>query len=898
MEIHLLGPLVVRVDGREIDISSPLAKALLAVLVVAPNHKLHHSEIVSRLWPGERVPLASVREARRALELRLSAVKPRNKNLHCMIDLSGWSVDFVRFTSGVTEAKRLEGHDRAKRLQDALDEWRSDPLVDVDLEKFDLRREQEYLDDLRRAATFDLLEATSECGDLKGFQIAMHDAVRRWPHDVPILTLASGVIAEAGSGARAGAFLARHLQEHGDPEGSLAELQALYGPHPADAPPRTVVLRQLPAYQPNLVGRHAELQELDDVLIRAEPGSARIALVSGMAGVGKTALVRGWANRVDEEFPGGILHVDLNGFGATSPEAPEEILTRFLKDLDVEPPTTTLDGLITAYRSATAGRALLVVLDNARDAAQARPLLPGAGCAVVVTSRIRLESLIAREGAHPLTVRPLDRPDAIAMLAGSLGTDRMRRAGHLVEEIAELVGGLPLALTVVAARLHRHPGEEVRSTRDALRETKTRLDTLSLGRETDLDVRVALSYSHDGLTSTAAELWALLALHPGPTVSSDAATNLAGRDCAADIAELVAAHLLEEPVYQRFAMHDLVRDYGRELAGLLPPGRAEEATTAVFEYLLQHVWACDQALVPGRELPIPASPIGKVAVPPTARDAMEWLDVEYPTITAALRHAAETGADQHTWLLAVALVTYQWRRSKFADADRYLRTAADAAKRVAGLADQAMVYRMLGGSRWNMKEYPLAEGAQRHAVRLSEEAGDVRGLAYGHFGLAEIHLGRSEYSMASAAYGRACTLFRQLGDELGEADALGGIARVALAEGDHARAVEACSDARDRFAHIGDVNGEASILVLLGDVHADRGDWSRAAANYDFAISHYRSLTRHSHEAKTFVLLAGVLRLDGRADESEQALHSARDLYHDLGDTLGVDRVAEMLANV
>jgi tetratricopeptide (TPR) repeat protein len=898
MEIHLLGPLVVRVDGREVDISSPLAKALLALLVVAPNHKLHHSEIVSRLWPGKRIPLANVREAGRALKLRLSAVKPRNNNMQCMIDLSGWSVDFVQFTSGVTEAKRLEGPDRAERLQSALNEWRSDPLVDADLEKFDLHREREYLDDLRRAATFDLLDATSECCDLSGFRIATHDAVRRWPHDVPILTLVSGIIAEAESGVRAGSFLARHVQEHGDPEGRLAELQALYGPHPAEASPRPTVLRQLPAYQPNLVGRYAELRELDSVLVRTEPGSARIALVSGMAGVGKTALVRTWANRTDEEFPGGTLHVDLNGFGATSPEAPEEILTRFLKDLDVEPPATTLDGLITAFRSATAGRSLLVVLDNARDAAQARPLLPGAGCAVVVTSRIRLESLIAREGAHPLTVQPLERPDAIAMLASSLGADRMRRAGHLIEEISELVGGLPLALTVVAARLRKHPGEQVRSTRDALRETKTRLDTLSLGRETDLDVRVALSYSHDGLTSTAAELWALLALHPGPTVGSDAATNLAGRNCAADIAELVAAHLLEEPIYQRFAMHDLVRDYGRELTGLLPLGRAEEATTAVLEYLLQHVWACDQALVPGRELPISASPIGKVAVPPTARDAMQWLDVEYPTITAALRQAAETGADQHTWLLAVALVTYQWRRSRFADADRYLRTAADAAKRVASLADQAMVYRMLGGSRWNMKEYPLAEGAQRHAVRLSEEAGDVRGLAYGHFGLAEIHLGRAEHSMAGAAYGRACTLFRQLGDELGEADALGGIARVALAEGDHALAVETCSDARDRFAHIGDVNGEASILVLLGDVHADSGDWSRAAANYDFAIFHYRSLTRHSHEAKTLVLLASVLRLDGRADESAQALHSARDLYHELGDTLGVDRVAEMLANV
>ncbi|UOZ07028.1 AAA family ATPase [Amycolatopsis sp. WQ 127309] len=898
MEIHLLGPLVVCVDGGEVDISSPLAKGLLALLVVAPNRKMSHAEIVTRLWPGERVPLDRIREARRALRKRLPEVKPRNLNLHCMIDLSGWSVDFARFTSGVTEAKRLEGHARVERLQRALDEWRSEPLVDADLAKFDLCREQEYLDGLRRAATFDLLEATAECGDRVGFRIAVHDAVGRWPHDVPMLTLVSGVIAKTESGSSAGSFLARHCQEHGDSEGRLAELQSLYGPHPTVTSPRSGARRQVPAFRPKLVGRHAELRELDSVLVRAKPGDARIALVTGMAGVGKTALVRDWAHQMEDEFPGGTLHVDLNGFGATAPESPEEILTRFLKNLDVEPPTTTLDGLITEFRSATSGRSLLVVLDNARDAAQARPLLPGTGCAVVITSRTRLESLIAQEGAHPLTVRPLARSDAIAMLTGSLGEHRTRHTGHFVDEIAELVGGLPLALAVVAARLHRHPAEEVRATRDLLRETKSRLDALSPGREADLNVRVALSYSHGGLTGTAAELWALLALHPGPSVSLAAVANLAGRDCAADIDELVAAHLLEEPIHRRYAMHDLVRDYGLELALRLSPGHAEGAIVAAFEYLLQHVWACDQALVPGRELPVPAASAGQVAVPPTARDAMEWLDVEYPTITAALRQAAETGDDQHTWLLAMALVTYQWRRSRFADAERYLRAAAEAAERVAGLADQAMVYRMLGGSRWNMKVYPLAEAAQRRAIQLSEGAGDTRGLAYGLFGMAAIHLGRAEHSTASAVYGRARALFQQLGDELGEADALGGLARVALAEGDHDEAVGACSDARDRFAHIGDMNGEASILVLLGDVHADRGDLSKAAANYDFAVSHYRSLTRRSHEAKTLVRLADVLRRDSRADESEQALRSARALYHDLGDTSGVELVDEMLANV
>ncbi|MEU7786643.1 tetratricopeptide repeat protein [Amycolatopsis sp. NPDC049159] len=896
MEIRLLGPLVVCVDGRDVVISSPIAKGLLTVLVLAPNRTMRHTEIVTRLWPHDRAPLDRVREARRALGERLPAVKPRNKNQQCMIDLSDWSVDFIRFTSGLTEAKRLEGQDRVERLRKTLAEWRSEPLMEADLEKFDLSREREYLDDLHRAASCELLQAMSDCGDMKGFRNTVHDIVRRWPHDVPLLSLATDVLADAESGARAGTFLDGHIREHGDPQGRLAELRPRFGPPPPTAAPLAAVPHQLPGCDPVLVGRQAELDALSEALVSTDDGDTRIAVVSGMAGVGKTSLVRTWAKGVeDAAFPGGTLYADLNGFGALSPENPEQILARFLKDLDVEAPTSTLDGLITTFRTATAGRAVLVVLDNARDSAQARPLLPGAGCSVVVTSRLRLESLIAREGARPLVLRPLARPEAVAMLSGSLGADRMRHAGHLVGEIAELVGGLPLALAVVAARLARHPADAVRSIRDALRETKTRLDALSLGREPDLDVRVALSYSHDGLTSAAAELWAVLALHPGPTISLDAAADLVGRTCTAEIAELVAAHLLDEPVYERYAMHDLVRDYGLELAGLLEPGRIEEVASAAFEYLLHHAWACDRALVPDRELPIPTPAKGEVAVPPSAQDAMSWLDAEYSTITAALRAAVESGADQYTWLLAMTLVTYQWRRSKFADADRYLREAAEAAGRVAGPADEAMVYRMLGGSRWNMKQYTLAEGAQRHAVRLSEQAGDERGLAYGHLGLATIYLARDEHPSAHAEFEKAHMLFRRLADETGEADALSGLARVALAEGEHDRAAQACSEARQRFAQVGDVNAEAAVLVVLGDVHADRGDLPRAAATYDVAISAYRSLTRRSHEARTLVRLAEVLRLDGRQDEEEQALRRARALYDELGDTAAFEQIDNVL---
>ncbi|WP_409494245.1 AfsR/SARP family transcriptional regulator [Amycolatopsis sp. cmx-11-12] len=885
-------------DGKEVDITSARAKALLAVLVVTPNQKMHHGAIVTRLWPHERAPYDRVRDVTRDFGKPLRGLlQASNPNRHCSITLTDWTVDYLRFTTGVTEAKRFEGLARMKVLQKSLDEWRGAPLADSDLEKFGLSEERQTMDDRRLSATLDLLDTMRACGEIRSFRISVYDALSRWPHDVRLLTLVSDVFAEDSSGAYAGAFLADHIREHGDPEGKLAGIRARFTPGMIGGPPQVKARGQLPRHRQRLFGRGRERQFLSETLVDAEAEGSRIVMVSGMAGVGKSSLVCRWAAENEDKFPGGVLYVDLNGFGAVQPEAPAQVLARMLKDLDVEPAVTTIDGLITAFRSETAGRSILVVLDNARDSAQARPLLPGTGCPVVITSRSRLESLITREGAHPLTIHPLDRPEAVAMLADSLGETRMRQAGHLVDEIAGLVGGLPLALAVVAARVAARPAEAVRSIRNDLTETKTRLDALSYPGDTGLDVRVALSYSHKGLSDRVVTMWVLLALHPGPTISLAAAVDMAGRSCSREVEALVAAHLVEEPVHERYAMHDLIRDYGAELASQLPQGRAEEAVTASFEFLLQHVWARDRALVPGRELPIRVPVSGAVEVPQTAEEAMSWLDDEYPTITAALRKAATMGAPRYTWLLAMALLTYQWRRSRFADAERYLHAAADAAAQVASLPDQAMVYRMLAGSRWNMKKYGLAESAQRRAAGLSERAGDLRGVAYGHVGMAALYLDQGGSRRAGDEYGRARVLFQQQGDDLGEADALSGLAQVALAEGDHDRAIKTCSAACDRYESSGDVNGQAAVLAILGEVHESRGDRSLAAATYDLAISHYRAMTRHSHEARTLERLAGVLQLDGRAEESDQALTRARSLYRHIDDKTGLARVEESLAN-
>ncbi len=895
MDIRLLGALTVRVNGRDVPTRSPLAWALLAVVILAPNQRISHLEIEKRLWPGQRVNRNRVRDVSRVLREMLPGLALSNQRLYCEIQLERHQVDYFRFVDGVVEAKRWTGRDRMDKLRQALQEWEGDPLLDSDLEKFDLCWEQELLDRHRRDATVDYLTAILDCGEQVEFRVPARSAVKRWPHDSRLVSLMAEVLADTDSENRAWSFVAGHIAEHGDPDGDLTEVQARFRSTNAGPQTTSTVHRQLPAPGSALVGRAAERRTLTRLLTDPQRAAAQVVVVTGMPGVGKTRLACACAAELEERFPGGTLYADLNGYGPLPPEEPAQILGRMLLDLGVTPPTKTLDGMITAFRSATTGRSVLVVLDNARNSAQVRPLLPGAGSAAVVTSRIRLDSLIAREGAHPFILEPLGDTDAVALLARALGESRMRQARHLVEEIADLVGGLPLALAVVAARVATRPAEAIRAIRNELRATKNRLDALACKHDTDLNVRLALSYSHSGLTSAAADLLGLLALHPGPTISLSALTVLAGRNCEDEVDELVTAHLLNEPVFERFTMHDLVRVYAGELVAEFPTDTASEATGRVYEFLLQNTWACDQALVPGRELPISTTPGMRVVLPQTPEDAMAWLDVEYPTITAVLRMAAEQGADRYTWLLAMALSTYQWRRSRFADADRYLVPATEAAERVADLPDQAMVYRMLAGSRWSLKQYPKAKGAQLRAVSLSSQAGDRRGVAYGHIGMAALHLDEDEHYAADIEYGKARLLFRELSDPLGEADALRGLGQVALALHDFDRAFRYCSEAHGLYEQTNDVNGQAGSLATLGRVHDLRGELSRAAATYDIAVSLYRNMTRDSHEARTLVLLADVLRRDGRAAESRTALARARALYKNLEDRSGLARVKKMV---
>ncbi|HTU06707.1 MAG TPA: NB-ARC domain-containing protein, partial [Trebonia sp.] len=323
----------------------------------------------------------------------------------------------------------------------------------------------------------------------------------------------------------------------------------------------------------SFAGRRRELAQLDSVLDRSRPGLV-LAAIDGMAGVGKTSLAVHWAHQVADRFPDGQLYASLRGFDpAKDPSAPGEVLRDFLDALGVPPQRVPgdLDAQAGMYRSMLSGRRMLVLLDNARDAEQVRPLLPGsAGSLVIVTSRNRLPGLITAYGARPVSLDTFSAEEARDALALRLGAERTAAEPDALEEIIERSGRLPLAVAVVAARATVHPDLFLGEIASELRDERRRLDTLSIDGAA-ADVRAVLSWSYRLLSESAKRMFRLLSVHGGPDFSRNAVASLAGLPRAEArrlLTELTGARLLTETHPGRFTAHDLTRVYAAELSGL------------------------------------------------------------------------------------------------------------------------------------------------------------------------------------------------------------------------------------------------------------------------------------------------------------------------------------------
>ncbi|WP_367134887.1 BTAD domain-containing putative transcriptional regulator [Saccharothrix sp. HUAS TT1] len=654
-EFRVLGPLEVRSAGKPIAVPAGKARVLLAALLLRAGEVVPADELVERLWEGGAPDPARARAALHMTVARLRrslgpANVVRTATGGYLADVPADALDLHLFRSWAD----------AGRYADALGLWRGAPLSDVRsdaLHRLEVAPlEEERLVVLERRIDADLAAggARELVAELRSLTRA-HPLRERFRDQLMLALYRADRQAEALATYRAAREVL--VDELGvEPGPRLRELhERILGGDPDPLPAKPVVPHRLPARGPHFVCRDAALAELS---ARAEAG-AGVVVVGGAAGVGKTALAVHWANLAADAFPDGRLYADLRGFGtADSPLPPAEVVRGFLDAFEV-PAAEVPDGLaarVELFRRVVGGRRVLVVLDNARDADQVRPLLT-AGCFTVVTSRDRLADLVAA-GAHPVDVDLLDDAASRALLVRRLGPERLAGQDTATAALVAHCAGLPLALAVVAMRAAVNPhfplaliAEELADEQAGLRQFDTGDPESSLGN--------VFSWSYRLLGPSAARLFRLLGRHPGPA-SASAAAALAGvplPEAEAAIGELIAARLLTEPSPGRYSAHGLLRRYAAELSAAEDDDtdRARAAERALSWYV--HTARNAVGWLPDRGAPAPgraadrflraacerASPRPPEHVPPagftSAEDASAWLGAEWDNLVRLVRAA-------------------------------------------------------------------------------------------------------------------------------------------------------------------------------------------------------------------------------------------------------------------
>jgi tetratricopeptide (TPR) repeat protein len=656
-----------------------------------------------------------------------------------------------------------------------------------------------------------------------------------------------------------------------------------------------VVPAQLPADVYGFAGRSEHLVRLDTLLAgaaRDAPTAVVISAVSGTAGVGKTALAVHWAHRVADRFPDGQLYVNLRGFDPGGQQmAPAAAIRGFLDALSVPaeriPPS--LDAQAALYRSLLAGRRVLVVLDNARDAEQVRPLLPGTPTALVVaTSRNQLTSLVAVDGAHPLTLDLLTEAEARELLARRLGPDRVAAEPQAVKQIVGCCAQLPLALAIAAGRAEQ-TRFSLATLASELAEASGRLDVLDAGDAAG-QVRAVFSWSYTALSSAAARLFRLLGLHSGPDLSAAAAASLAGLPLAEIrrlLAELVRASLLTEHTPGRYGFHDLLRAYAADLTHIHDPDHQRRAALSrMLDHYLHTAHTAALLLDPHRDLiTLALTPPGSgvtLEQPADYRQALAWIAADHLVLLAAVGRAAEAGFDTHAWQLAWTLTTFLYRRGHWHDLITSWQTALPAAGRLNHPAAQAHAHRLLASALTRLGRHPDAHTHLQHALHLYTNTGDHTGQAHTHLDLGMLweRQGRPEQALDHAQ--QALTLHRAAGDRRGQATALNNVGWDHILLGDHQQALTCCQQALTLLQELGHREGQAATLDSIGYAHYHLGHHTQAADCYQHALTLYRDLGDRYNEATILTHLGDTQHAAGDSAAARTAWQLVLDIFSDL----------------
>ena len=939
MEFRILGPLQVIAGGGPVALGGRRPRTLLAVLLAQPGQVVSLDYLIDAVW-DEHPPVTARRQVQNDVSALRRLLGDGSAGPAVIVaDGRGYRVeprsgqlDSLVFEDRVARAVGLAGGDllveAVTEVRSALLLWRGPALLG--LVGRTVQAAAARLDEQR-------LTALEQCFDWELRLGRQDDLVGELTELVAANPLRERLVGQLmfalhGSGRQADALQVYHrlrvhlAEELGLDPGLLLQQQytAILNNDPVVGSPREVIAvsaaptpRQLPAGVTGFTGRGADLKRLDELLPEHDQRDtgAVISAITGTAGIGKTALAVHWGHLVADRFPDGQLYVDLRGHAEGEPVRPIDALAQFLRSLGVAAGEIPAEESAAAarYRSSLAGRRVLVLLDNAGDPAQVRPLLPaGPGCLVLVTSRHRLSSLVARDGARRLRLDVLGAGEAQLLLERILGGERVASEPGFAAELARLCSYLPLALRIAAATLLDRPERRIEQLVVELR--RDALSVLDADDEQS-GVRAAFELSYRGLRSDARRLFRLAGLAPVLDLTVEAVAALADVTVPAAgrlLERLAGAHLCTEYGAGRYVSHDLLRQYAADRSEAEDSAvQRRAALRRLFDWYLQGADAAAKLVYPDRlRLPVPVVTVGGPGFDADTA-ALAWLDAERANLVAAIGYTADHGPRPTAWLLADSLRSYFLLRMHMVDLARATQAALRAAEADGDPRAQAITLLSLSNLEHRQLRYPQAIGHCTRALALAERAEWPQGQATALGVLATVYREAGRIEEAAGVYDRALTLYRREGSRSGEALTLNHLARTYWYLGRFPEALESAAQAVTLRRQAGSREGEAAALDTLGEICHAAGRLDDALHHFSQALTLTREIGDRGVEAYTLRDLAEVYRDRGEPRQAMDLARSAVAQARLLGDTrievdalntlatvhhrLGQDRDAEAL---
>ncbi|MQY11313.1 Regulatory protein AfsR [Streptomyces sp. RB5] len=910
---RILGPLEITADGVSVPLNGARQRTIMSMLLLSPDRVVSVDTLADAVWDGAPPPTARNQIAICVSAMRKifrTALGPADvivtRHPGYLLAADGHRIDALEFRAAVArgreDARQGSPEQAAAAYESALGLWRGDALGGIEASRVASRaarlnesRVEAYLE--YTALRLELGRHEDLLGELTAF-VREHPLNEQANAHLMLAQYRSGRRADALETYRAGR---RELTESAgiEPGPRLRDLhQAILRdapelaltpvrePEPADPPPRHLVPAELPAPTVSFTGRERELAALDGLLAHQDAGGPSVGAVTGIGGVGKTALAVHWAHRVADRFPDGVLFADLYGYHEDeAPRRATEVLDGFLRALGLPAQDIPAgeEERARLLRTVLKDRRVLIVLDNARSFEQIRPLLPGSGrCCVLLTGR---DVLSEPAGAYTFVAVPLGslpHRDAAALLGRVAGAGRVDADPAATSRLVELCDGLPLALRIAGARLAGKPHWTVRTAVVRLADHRRRLDELS---PDERGVRACLRLSYRALDADAARLLRLLATLEVPAFSAWAGAALLEVDVieAEDLFEqLVDAQMLEPagagPEGQmRYSFQQLVRLFVRERA-LLDDTEAERAAAVrracgVWLWLAsaahRRLYGGDYTLIHG---PAPRYPLPEDVADQILHDPMAWFERERTALTGLIEQACAQGESAYAWDLTLTTVTLFQNR----EYPENWRHCADAAWRTAqragdAVGEAAMLHSLatLDIIEWHLD---TARDRLTAALRLFEERGENAGraLALRNLALCERQLG--DHAAAAVAGRRSLELFRAAGDRYAEAHVLVLLAQIELERGDPKRSLELSADAVVRSQTLGATRVQAQGIVRRAEAYVLLGDGARAEDAAREAVRLVRADRDRRGEAHALRALGAALWCRGNTREAEDVL--------------------------